>query len=146
MICKYHYSYNQIKYFKGGIIMSKTLALYFDQNQVVEIGIDETIIKMFKEQKKLEDRILNAEDPLEEMEKIEAETVEKIEDIEFINNGFAEWINSCENVIKISDLDKFDTTTTKSNSEILKNTTTIEDIINAEDVPDEIRRLADNDE
>ena len=126
--------------------MSKTLAVYVIQDQVVEISIDTTIIKMFKEQKKLEDRILNAEDPLEEMEKIEAETVEKIEDIEFINNGFAEWINSCENVIKISDLDKFDTTTTKSNSEILKNTTTIEDIINAEDVPDEIRRLADNDE
>ena len=115
--------------------MSKTLALYFTQDQVVEISIDTTIIKMFEEQKKLEDRILNAEDPQEEMAKIEAEAESAIAELQSLRNSLNNIAlimrDNCKNKISLSEL------------EALESTTISEEIIDAEDVPDEIRRLAD---
>lgn len=117
--------------------MSKTLALYFTQDQVVEISIDTTIIKMFEEQKKLEDRILNAEDPQEEMAKIEAEAKAALADAEALRRNLNDIAiimrDNCKNKISLAEL------------EALESTSFTEEIIEARDVPDEIRRLA-NDE
>ena len=115
--------------------MSKTLALYFTQDQVVEISIDTTIIKMMIKEKELEERILNAEDPQEEMAKIETEAEAALADVLAIQNNLNNIAlimrDNCRNRITIDEL------------EALEHTTISEEIIESEDVPDEIRRLAD---
>ena len=115
--------------------MSKTLALYFTQDQVVEIGIDDGFIKMYQAQKAIGKRIIDAEDPEEEMAKIEAEAESAIAELQSLRNSLNNIAlimrDNCRNRITIDEL------------EALEHTTISEEIIEAKDVPDEIRRLAD---
>ena len=123
----------------------KTLAIYFTQDTTVEITFDDTIVKMYQAQKAVEDRILNADDPAEEEAKIEAEAEAALaklkalsESIDALNRSSASnnvvqfMIENCKNRISLKDLEE--------------STTFAEEIINADEVPDDIRALADADE
>lgn len=120
--------------------MSKTLALYFMQetDTIVEIKIDDTFIKMYQAQKAIEDRILNAEDPEEEMAKIEVEAEAALADAEALRRNLNDIAiimrDRCQNKISLAEL------------EALEHTTFKEEIIDADAVPDDIRTLADADE
>jgi hypothetical protein len=116
----------------------KTLALYFEQDTTVEITFDDTIIKMYQAQKAVEERILNADDPEEESAKIEAEAEAMLAEAEALKNSLNNiariMADRCENRMTLDDLEK------------LANTTFTEEIISADEVPDDIRALADADE
>jgi hypothetical protein len=115
----------------------KTLAIYFieETETIVEVKFDDTIIKMYQAQKAIEDRILNAEDPEEEMAKIEVEAEAALADAEALRRNLNEIAlimrDRCQNKISLAEL------------EALESTSFTEEIIEAKDVPDEIRRLAD---
>ena len=123
-----------------------TLAIYFNKDSAVEIKFDDTIVKMYQVQKAVEDRILNAEDPAEEYAKVEAEAeaalanLQSINDsLESINNHHSSdsniiqfMIENCENRMTLENLEKL--------------TTVTEELIDADEVPDDIRALADGEE